>query len=67
MQLAIQLTAIGILVISIILIFVHHFLTHDGKFFDVEDFEKAITGIFSSHEGIIILLSFFIVGAILIG
>ena len=67
MGLVIQVTAIGILVISIIALFVHHYITHDGKFFDVDDFKTALSGIFTSHEGLIILLSFFIVGAILIG
>ena len=67
MGIVIQLTAIGILVISIAALFVHHYITHDGKLYDEDDFKAAVTGIFTSHEGIIVLLSFFIIGAVLIG
>ena len=56
---------VGIIIIAIIALFIHHAFTHDGKFFDPEDFKSAFSGLFSSHEGIIVLLSVVAIGLIL--
>ncbi len=56
---------VGIIIVSIIILFIHHYLTHDGKLYDPEDFKSAIRGLFSSHEGIIVLLLIVAIGVII--
>ena len=58
----IQLTALAILLGIIIALFAHHYMTHDGQLYTEEDFITAITGIIKSHEGIILMLSFIMIG-----
>ena len=65
MGLIIQVTAVGILVVAIIALFIHHYITHDGQLYSAEDFTIAIKGLFSSHEGIIILLILIMVGVLI--
>ena len=65
MGLIIQVTAIGILIVAIIALFVHHYFTHDGQLYSSDDFVKTVTTIFSSHEGIIILLILIMVGVLI--
>ena len=61
----IQLTALGILLGAIIGLFIHHYITHDGKLYTDEDFITAVNGLVKSHEGIILLLVLIMVGVVI--
>ena len=53
-----------IIIIAIIALLVHHYLKH-GRVYDPEDFKSAVSGLFGSHEGIIVLLIILATGLIL--
>lgn len=45
----------------------HHAFTHQGQGFDIIDFKNASSGLFSSHEGLILFVIVFITGMMIGG
>ncbi len=55
---------VGVILGLVVLIIAHHALTHDGLFFEEQDFQNGFTDLFKSHEAIMVLLIVFFFGAL---
>lgn len=59
-----KLLTIAILILNLFIL-IDHFKVHNGIYWQNEDFIRAITNSINSHEGIVFLLSFLLLGIII--
>jgi len=61
----ILISSFAFVIVLIIALLIHHAITHEGRFFDFEDFSDGFKSIFKSHESIILILIVILIGIVI--